>query len=282
MVNTLLKTIVFEKVILAKIHLPATLQRIHYWHSRFTHSHIVFCGYGYIKMSGLFYNLGKLAGPKIRTAKWAYLSATAPVAEVIEAEHAVGSDMAQQIHKQSTICPNINQRLKDIASPLIKSLKNNRRTFSFEAIRASQPQAFCLPGGFVFLSDTMVEHCGANRDQLAFIMAHEMAHVIEGHVMERMLANALIRTIIRGGHLFASATGTLGRLGTQVLERAYSQENELRADTFAVRLAVTAGYDSAGRLTFSCTWSHCKQVNCSGSIFQHIHHLIPGFKIYNM
>jgi hypothetical protein len=31
-------------------------------------------------MSGLFYNLGRLAGPKIRKAKWAYLSATAPEA----------------------------------------------------------------------------------------------------------------------------------------------------------------------------------------------------------
>jgi predicted Zn-dependent protease len=116
-------------------------------------------------MSGLFYNLGKLAGPKIRTAKWAYLSATAPMAEVIEAEHAVGSDMAQQIHRQYAVCPNITQQFKPIANPLIKSLKNNLRAFSFEAIHASEPQAFCLPGGFVFISDAMIEHC-ARRVQI--------------------------------------------------------------------------------------------------------------------
>ena len=199
-------------------------------------------------MSGLFYNLGKLAGPKIRTAKWAYLSATAPEAEIIKAEYAVGFDMTQQIHKQSTACPNITQRLEEIANPLIKSLKNNLRTFSYEAIRASEPQAFCLPGGFVFVSDTMVEHCGSNTDQLAFIMAHEMAHVIQGHVMERMLANSLIRTIMRGGHLRATTKGFLGQLGTQFLERAYSQENELRADIFAVRLTAAAGYDPRGAI----------------------------------
>jgi predicted Zn-dependent protease len=199
-------------------------------------------------MSGLFYNLGKLAGPKIRTAKWAYLSATAPEAEVIEAEYAVGSDMAQQIHRQYAVCPNITQQLKPIANPLIKSLKNNLRTFSFEVIRASEPQAFCLPGGFVFVSDTMVEYCVSNTNQLAFIMAHEMAHVIQGHVMERMLANALIKTITRGGHLRAAATGSLGQLGTQFLGRAYSQENEYRADTFAVQLTTAVGYDPAGAI----------------------------------
>jgi predicted Zn-dependent protease len=196
-------------------------------------------------MSGLFYNLGKRVGPKIRTAKWAYLSATAPMTEVSEAEYAVGSDMIQQIHKQTTICPNITQRLKEIANPLIKSLKNNLRTFSFEAIRTPEPQAFCLPGGFVFVSDTMVEYCDSNTDQLAFIMAHEMAHVIQGHVMERMLTHTLIKTIISGGHLRAAVTGSLSQLGTQFLERAYSQENEFRADTFAVRLAAATGYDPA-------------------------------------
>ena len=199
-------------------------------------------------MSGLFYNFGKLAGPKIRTAQWAYLSATAPEAEIIEAEYAVGFDMTQQIHKRLTVCQDITQQLKQIAIPLIKSLKNNLRTFSYEAIRASEPQAFCLPGGFVFISDTMVERCGSNTDQLAFIMAHEMAHVIQGHVMERMLSNTLIKAITRGGHLRAAITGSLGKLGTEFLERAYSQENEFRADTFAVRLASSAGYDPTGAI----------------------------------
>jgi predicted Zn-dependent protease len=203
---------------------------------------------GYIEMSGLFYNLGRLAGPKIRTAKWAYLSATAPEAEVIEAEYAAGSDMAQQIYKQCTVCSDIALKLKKIANPLIQSLKNNRRTFSYEAIRASEPQAFCLPGGFVFVSDTMVEQCGGSTDQLAFIMAHEMAHVIQGHVMERMLASALIRTIMRGGHLRAATMGSLGQLGTRFLERAYSREDEYKADTFAVRLASAAGYNPAGAI----------------------------------
>ena len=38
-------------------------------------------------------------------------------------------------------------------------------------------------------------------------------------------------------------TGPIGRLGVQFLNRAYSRENELRADSMSVRLGTAAGYD---------------------------------------
>jgi len=201
-------------------------------------------------MGGLFYNLGKLAGPKIRKAKWAYLTATAPEAEVIEAESAAGADMARAIRQQSIPCENTEyaQMLTRTGDALVGRLKNNRRRYSFECLQAADPQAFCLPGGFIFVSDSMLRLCEQNTDQVAFILAHEMAHVIEGHVMERMLGQSLIKAVMRAGHLRAATTGALGQLGVQFLERAYSQENELRADTFGVRLANAAGFDPGGAI----------------------------------
>ena len=53
---------------------------------------------------------------------------------------------------------------------------------------------------------------------------------------------------MRAGHLRAVTTGALGRLGSQFLERAYSRENELRADTMSVRLAAMAGYSPAAMI----------------------------------
>ncbi|MCE5185339.1 MAG: M48 family metallopeptidase [Planctomycetaceae bacterium] len=218
-------------------------------------------------MSSIFYRLGKLAGPKVRTAKWAYLSATAPQAEVIEAEYAVGSEMAQLVRKQHAICPELTQQLAQLAEPLLSSLKNNLRSFLFAAIQASEPQAFCLPGGFVFISDTLVNRCSGNIDQLAFIMAHELAHVIQGHVMERMLASALVRTLLKGGHLRAAATGSVSRLGIQFLERAYSRENEFRADVFAARLVKAAGNDPAGAIDLFLRLQPLQDIRMLGDYF---------------
>ena len=201
-------------------------------------------------MSGLFYNLGKLAGPKIRKAKWAFLAATAPEDEVVEAEFSVGADIARTIRKQFKPCenPEMTKMLADTGDTLVRCLKNNTRRYSFECIRAAEPQAFCLPGGFIFVSDSMIEQCGQDVNQIAFILAHEMAHVIEGHVMERMLSHSVIKAAMKAGHLRAVATGALGQLSGRLLEHAYSRENELRADTLGLRLAVAAGYDSGGAI----------------------------------
>jgi len=219
-------------------------------------------------MSGLFYNLGKMAGPKIRKAKWAYLAATAPEAEVIEAEAAAGADMARAIRKQFPPCanPEYADILTAAGNALVGRLKNNRRRYSFECIQAAEPQAFCLPGGFIFVSDLMIEQCERNVSQIAFILAHEMAHVIEGHVMERMLGHSLIKAVMQAGHLRAATTGALGRLGVQFLERAYSQENELRADTLGVRLAAAAGYDAGGAIDL---FLHLESLHEAGGLGQY-------------
>ena len=197
-------------------------------------------------MSGLFYKLGKLAGPKIRKAKWAYLSATAPRKEVIAAEVEVGSDMVRQMLPTMRLSQSeFSQTLSEIGTALARCVKQPSVPFSFRCYVDDQPQAFCLPGGFVFVSDSMIELCGQDSHRIAFVLSHEMAHVIEGHVMERMLSNALIKVISQGSHIRATPAGAMGRLGTQFLERAYSQENELRADTLAARLSAEAGYNPA-------------------------------------
>jgi predicted Zn-dependent protease len=200
-------------------------------------------------MGGFFYNLGRLAGPKIRKVKWAYLAATAPEDEVIEAEYAAGADLAAVVRRQSQPSPDAEsvRLLDDTGRALTGCLKKKNRKFSFECIHSVEPQAFCLPGGFIFISDSIIELCGRDPNQIAFILAHEMAHVIEGHVMERMLAGSLVKAMTKAGHLRA-ATSKLGKIGVQFLERAYSRENEFRADRFGVHLALAAGFDAGGAI----------------------------------
>lgn len=200
-------------------------------------------------MGGFFYNLGRMAGPKIRKAKWAYLAATAPEGDVIRAEYAAGADIAAAMRAKLQISSNAEhlRLLKETGRALTGCLKKKNRKFTFECIQSIEPQAFCLPGGFIFVSDSIIELCGRDPNPIAFILAHEMAHVIEGHVMERMLSSSLVQAMKKAGHLRA-ATGSLAKIGVQFLERAYSRENEFRADQFGVRLVSAAGFDAGGAI----------------------------------
>lgn len=201
-------------------------------------------------MAGFFYNLGKLAGPKIRKAQWIWAAATAPQAEVIEAEYRVGAEMAQAVRKMSHPCceEQNTELLRSIGEKLKPFVKNTLRKFSFECIDSENPQAFCLPGGFIFVSHSMIELCDRDKDIIAFICAHEMAHIIEGHAMERMVTHSVITAATRTSVVRHVANGVLQKMGANFLQSAYSQGNEYHADEMALRLTTAAGFDPKAAL----------------------------------
>lgn len=87
-----------------------------------------------------------------------------------------------------------------------------------------------------------------NRDELAFVMAHEAAHHIAGH-LGRQEQNANV-----GAAVFGELAGVLGRtteeqlrlareLGAAVGARSYSRSFELEADRLGTIITMQAGYD---------------------------------------
>ena len=87
-----------------------------------------------------------------------------------------------------------------------------------------------------------------NRDEIAFVMAHEAAHHIEGHIA-RQQSNAMTGAVLSGliaGALGASDPTTidqLTRVGATVGARSYSKAFELEADALGTRIAAAAGFD---------------------------------------
>ncbi len=87
-----------------------------------------------------------------------------------------------------------------------------------------------------------------NRDEIAFVMAHEAAHHIEGHIA-RQQQNAMLGAVLLGGLAGALGTAdaasvdTAQRLGASVGARTYSKEFELEADALGTRIAAAAGFD---------------------------------------
>ncbi|MEX0311171.1 MAG: M48 family metallopeptidase [Tateyamaria sp.] len=83
-----------------------------------------------------------------------------------------------------------------------------------------------------------------NSDELAFVMGHEAAHHVEGHIA-RQRENAAAGAVIFGG--LATLTGAdpaaAQRIGAQVGARTYSKEFELEADALGTVITARAGYD---------------------------------------
>lgn len=86
-----------------------------------------------------------------------------------------------------------------------------------------------------------------NADELAFVMGHEAAHHIEGHIA-RQRENAQAGALIFGGLVTltggdANAVESATRLGQQVGARSYSKEFELEADALGTVITARSGYN---------------------------------------
>lgn len=87
-----------------------------------------------------------------------------------------------------------------------------------------------------------------NADEIAFIMSHEAAHHIAGH-LARQRQNAIIGATVFGRLAGAVGPGseeairTAQRIGAEVGARTYSKEFELEADALGTVIAARAGYD---------------------------------------
>ena len=82
--------------------------------------------------------------------------------------------------------------------------------------------ALALPHKTIIVAQSLVEFCRGERDQMAFVVAHELAHIHLGHASERSRAGALT-TMLRMGHPLLG-----NRTPNAVLTGPSSREQEIR------------------------------------------------------
>lgn len=111
-------------------------------------------------------------------------------------------------------------------------------------VESRQVNAFA-DGQNIFITDGMLSF--ASDDELALVIAHELAHCVEKHI-ESKTTNALIAGLLVGAiaeRIGRSAT-YWGLRGAQTGAKAFSQEFEREADYVGMYLLARAGYSTAG------------------------------------
>jgi len=171
-------------------------------------------------------------------------SFTGTEADAIKVEYEVGLDLVREVRQQLEHGrePQSDQVLKEIGNHLTACVANKIRKFSFETVNGPEPNAFALPGGFIFVTQSLVELCRYDKNEIACILGHEMAHIIRGHAMNRIISDSAIAVASRATPIRGALSGWLRKVGVQFLESAYSKDLESEADMLGVRLVAAAGY----------------------------------------
>jgi len=195
-------------------------------------------------MEKLFINLGRKLGTTVNKGKWYYKSLFGSEDEAIEAEYMMGKTLAVNIRQEMVVVndPALQNLLDEVSGKLVQKVVNKKRKFKFQAVATKDINAFALPGGFIFITAALLKKIELNRDEMAYVMAHEIMHVVLKHPINRILTDYSARII---SNLFIKG-GAVGMIAKQLIDNllrsSYSQENEFEADNYAVRLMKIAGF----------------------------------------
>ncbi len=114
--------------------------------------------------------------------------------------------------------------------------------------------AFAMPGGKVGVFSGLIDFC-ENEDQLASVIAHEIAHVAAKHTHERFSQGMLLSPVgaatsigvggaIGGVGIYMPSVGsTVGSTATTATQAAFDRGKELEADHIGMIYMAKAGYN---------------------------------------
>ena len=168
------------------------------------------------------------------------------------------------------------QRVNDIGIKIAKVANRADFNWAFNLVQSDEVNAFCLPGGKVVVY-TGILKVAHNDDQLATVIAHEIAHALARHGAERMSASMVQQGLQVVGNIALGATApqyqnlfnqTYG-IGSQVgVMLPYWRMQESEADEIGIYLMAKAGYNPNEAIKF---WENMSEGKKEGSDFLSTH-----------
>lgn len=118
------------------------------------------------------------------------------------------------------------------------------------AVHAPMVNAFALPGGHVLITDQLIAEA-ESPDEVAGVLAHEVAHVERRHVMQsvwRSLGAGMLLDLVVGGGTGAGQQAVL--LAGQASEMSFGRAAETEADEVGMQFLHGAQMSSRGMAVF--------------------------------
>jgi len=163
-----------------------------------------------------------------------------------------GASMEKQLTVPFRVCKADTESaalLSDLGQRLGKAA-NSPFPIKVRAVRAPFVNAFALPGGTILVTGRLIEEARGS-DELAAVLAHEIAHVERRHVMQAawrsMGAGLLLDAVVGGG---SGAGQQLVVLAGGFADHRFSRTLEAEADDRAIEILRAQNISTKGMADF--------------------------------
>jgi len=168
-------------------------------------------------------------------------------------EQKLGKKLSEDIEKKYEVVEDLNQNslIAEIGNKLAKASELKGMNYHFKILNVKGPNAFSIPGGYIYVTHDLFDYIQSD-DELAGILAHEIAHVIHNHALKQTRDNTKFTLLTILGVLLTGEpdVAILGKLTTVTFLNQYSREYEEEADLTALDLLIKTRYNPVGFLTF--------------------------------
>jgi predicted Zn-dependent protease len=187
--------------------------------------------------------------------------AASPFSKLVEVtpaqERQMGAQLDRVVRENLTLIddPFVLATVNEIGQSLVRQVEPQPFVYRFRVVVDPTLNAFAGPAGYIFFHTGMILAAGS-LDELAGVMAHEIAHAKRSHVarsIEKATVPDLLAKILGVGvAVAADEPGALIAAEglSRSLQLAYTREFEAEADEVGVAFLVRAGYDPMGMATF--------------------------------
>ena len=180
----------------------------------------------------------------------------------IEQERKIGAEFYQRLLDLGVVetDPILHRYINELGAKLLSGIENRVRDYTFFIVKDFGVNAFAVPGGFIGVNIGLITRA-QNQDQLASVLAHEIAHVRLTHSLQSMQKASGVGNVsmlgMLAGLLLGSYNSELGSAlilgsaaGSQQAMINFTRENEYEADRLGMQLLQNANFDSQGMVDF--------------------------------
>jgi predicted Zn-dependent protease len=176
------------------------------------------------------------------------------------AEEEIGDEAAESVENKLGFYddPDIQAYVQSIGERLARNSPRREVRYQFHVVEMIEPNAFALPGGHVYVSRGLLALVNTE-EELACVLAHEVAHVALRHHAYRELEERKAKVIGAVATLVGAAAGGAGgalvaaqsgMAAAQGMLAAYGRDQEREADWLGQEIARDAGWNPLGMASF--------------------------------
>ncbi len=178
-----------------------------------------------------------------------------------EEEKKLGKKVLIEIEKTGEIVRDqtLQTFIEKVGYSLVDQVGPTPFEFKFYVIRGLDPNAFAIPGGYVFVTTGLLV-MAESQQEIAGVLSHEIAHVTHRHVAQMIERSkrlsiasmvAMLAAMLAGGGGAGSQAGAAMAMATaEALALKYTREMETDADQTSLQYMIKAGYDPNGIIAF--------------------------------